>query len=137
MTVVAVADRVGGDRVVLEAARIAEERDCELHVVSVLGLSRFSSIEISTAERIGIPVDTALFRGLCARIADRIAAPIVEEYEAVGLVGRPSEEVLEYARRVDAECIVVDGRRFGRTEGPFANARRELEEGNVPVRPVF
>lgn len=137
MTVVAVVDRAGGDRVVLEAARVAEERDCELHVAYVLGLSRFSTLEISIAERIGIPVDTALFRRLCTRIADRIAAPIVEEYEAVGLVGRPGEEVLEYARRVDAERIVVDGRRFGRGDGPFQDARRELEESDVPVRPVF
>lgn len=137
MTVVAVVDRTGGDRVVLEAARIAEDRDCELHVAHVLGLSRFSALEISLAERLGIPVDTALFRGLCARIADRIADPIVEEYESVGLVGRPGEEILAYARRVDAERIVVDGDRLGRGDGPFRNTRTELEDGEIPVRPVF
>lgn len=137
MTVVAVVDRIGGDRVVSEAARIADDLDCDLHVVYVLGLSRFGALEISLAERVGIPVATDVFRGVCARIADRIADPIVDEYEAVGLVGRPGEEILAHARRVGAERIVVDGDRLGREDAPFQNTRRELENGDVPIHPVF
>ncbi|MDL5362976.1 universal stress protein [Halalkalicoccus sp. NIPERK01] len=136
MTVVAVVDRIGGDRVVSEAARIADDLDCDLHVVYVLGLSRFGALEISLAEWVGIPVATDVLRGVCARIADRIADPIVDEYEAVGLVGRPSEEILAYARRVGARRIVVDGDRLGWGDAPFQNTRRELEKGDVPVHPV-
>jgi hypothetical protein len=80
-----------------------------------------------------------VIRDRCAGIADRIAASVVEEYEPVGLVGRPEEEVDAYAREVDADCVVLDGTdsrsSFGLPGG--TDVEETLQENDVPVVPVY
>lgn len=139
MTVVAVVNRERGERIVLEAADRADDLDGDLHVVYVLGLGRFGSLELSIAERVGLPVGMGIVRDRCTGIADRIAAPVVEEYEPVGLVGNPAEEVDAYVREVDADCVVLDGHRSRSGFAPSGGTDVEeaLRERDVPVVPVY
>lgn len=137
VTVVAVVTRAGDDRVVLEADRRAADLDTDLHVVYVLGLSAFGTLELDLAERVGIPVGMDLIRDRCAAIAEGIAASVADDYEPVGLVGDPAEEVLEYARRVKADRIVIDSRRSRWNAGPFGGSKETLRESDVLVVPVY
>lgn len=138
MTVVAVVNRSRGERITLEAAHRADDLDTDLHIVYVLGLNWFSTLELSLAERIGIPVGMDIVRDRCADIAGAIAASVAEQYEAVGLVGDPDEEVAAYARQVGADCIVIDGRR-SRSKGGIVRTRGSWETvrgSDIPVIPV-
>lgn len=141
VTVVAVVNRKRGERIVLEAADRADDLDGDLHVVYVLGLSRFGSLELSIAERVGIPVGMGIVRDRCAGIADAIAAPVADEYEPVGLVGKPTEEVDAYAREVGADCVVLDGHGSGSGSGfglpGGTDVEEALRESDVPVVPVY
>lgn len=139
MTVVAVVNRNRGHEIVVEGARRADDLETDLHVVYVLGLSWVSALEVDWAERIGLPVGTAAIRNRCADIAQRIAEPLVEEYEAVGLVGEPVDEMLAYADRTDADCLVVDGTERWNVghRAILRDQREELRDGGVRVVPVY
>ena len=141
VTVVAVVNRERGNEIVMEAARRADDLETDLHVVFVLGLSWLSAVEVRFAERLGIPVGTDVICDRCAMIAERIAGPLLDddEYEAVGLVGEPVDELRAYIAAVDADCLVVDGTEHWNV-GPRAILRdqqSELRDEGVPVIPVY
>lgn len=138
MTVVAAVNRSGGEKVLIEAAARAADRKTDLHVVYVLPLGKYGLFELKIAERVGIPVQLDLFRTLSENIADGIAAPIVDDYIPVGLIGDPESRIIEYAGDVDAELIVIDGntRKEG-ARGMFGASVNESPETDIPIVPVY
>ena len=127
------------DRVIAEAARQADDRGTIVHVLYVQGLGWYANLEITLSERIGIPTGLEGIRETCERKAAGIAEPVLEEYEAVGVVGRPIEEIVRYARSVDADCVVVDAEaNWGAgLESLTRNSLAKLRESDVPVVPVY
>lgn len=126
------------ERVVVEAARRADDSGGAVHVLYVLGLEWYASAELWLAERLRIPTGTETIRGVCERKADRVAAPALETYEAAGRIGDPIDEIVEYATQVGADTVVVDGdlkagagawRRASEPLEPF----RQRELSVVPV----
>lgn len=109
MPVVASVDRSArAASVIGHAAALAADVGVELHVVHV-GSAGVPSPEggyDSERER--------RFAGMKAvGVARELARTVDEvgEFEPVGLEGDPAEELVEYAREVDAEYIVVSGRK--------------------------
>jgi len=139
VTVVAVVDRDRGPEVLLEAASRAEELGTDVHAVYVLALGRLATLELTLSERVGIPVGLDLIRERCRRIADEVAGEVLEEYEPVGLLGVPEEEILAYAESVDADRIVVDGRANWHVDAfnPLRDTEEGLRAGEIPIVPVY
>ena len=127
------------ERILFEAADVADENDTEVHVCYVLGLGWYSNLEISIADRLGIPVHLDTIRGVCERRAEGYADSVLDEYESIGLIGQPIEELTRYAEEVDAEWIVVDGN--SRLATGIWTIRRdpveELRDAGFTVKPVF
>ncbi len=138
MTIVAVVDRSHGERVLIEAARLAADRETDLHVVYVLPLKRYGALELDLAERLGLPVRLDFFEDMCKQIANSIASPLADDYVPVGLVGKPDTEILNYATEVDADLIVVPDRSLGDTSSwsVFGSPMKQLHKSDIPVIPV-
>jgi hypothetical protein len=140
MVVVAVVSgTTKSDNVVIEAARQADDRGTDVHVLYVLGLGWYANLELLLSERLGIPTGIETIRESCQRKAERIAEPILEEYEAVGLVGRPIDEIIQYVRQVDGNCVVLDseanwGAGF---KSLYRDPEKELREKGIPVVAVY
>ena len=140
MAVVAVVSgTTKSDRVVIEAARQADDLGTDVHVLYVLGLSRYSKLEVFLGERVGIPTGVETIRETCIRKAEQIADPPLEEYEAVGLVGRPIDEIVGYVREVDGDCVVLDAEaNWGvSVKSVSRDPIERLRRNDVPVRPVY
>lgn len=123
------------EEVVLEAAGRAEELDTELHVVYVLGLSWLGDLEVRLFGLLGFSAGVDRIRDICERTADRIASTITDDYTAVGLVGRPAEEVSQYVREVGAEYVVVDREADWTIDvlSSFRDPRHSFDEGVTVV----
>lgn len=112
MVVVAAVDRSDGARVVEQARTMANAHGLPLHVVHTLAEGELRDLERASFDATGESIDMERIEGL----AEEIATEAVEEAgteadEVVGLVGKPSQRVLEYATDVDASYIVVGGRK--------------------------
>ncbi|TYL37016.1 Usp family protein [Natronococcus pandeyae] len=140
MVVVAVVSgTTRAESVLVEAARRADESDTVVHVLYVVGLEWYARLELHLAERLGIPTGSETIRSICERKADRLAAPALEEYEAVGRVGNPIDEIVQYAEQVGADTVVLDG--AGHWGGGWwrrsSSLLEQLRERDVPVVPVY
>lgn len=109
MPIVASVDRSArAASVIRHAADLAEDVGVELHVVHV-GSAGVPSPEggyDSERER--------RFAGMKAvGVARELAGEVegIGDFEAVGLEGDPAAEMVEYGREVDAEYVVVSGRK--------------------------
>lgn len=136
MPVVAVITRDTAEKVLLEASRHAATYETDVHVVYVVGLSWYSAIELNIANSIGFPTGSETIKRQTESLIERLADPVLDEYEAVGLMGRPSTEILEYAASVGAECIVIDAKYFEHPLGLIRDSISNLEEGDIPVEVV-
>lgn len=139
MSVVAVVSQTTkGQRVILEAADRADALGTGVHVVYVLGLGWYTALVVRLADRVGIPTGADRIRAVGRRRAEAIAAPIIENYEAAGLVGEPIEEIVRYAELAGADCIVVDAdARWDVDVGsPFRDSREGFRESDITVVPV-
>ena len=96
------------ERVVLAAARQADERETRVHVVYVYGLSWVANQELAIGDRLGLPTGIETIRTIAERKAERVADPILDEYAVTAVVGEPIEEIVDFARSVDADCVVLD-----------------------------
>lgn len=140
MVVVAVvSDTTKPDRVVMEAARQADDHGMTVHVLYVQGLGWYANLEMILSDRLGILTGTETVREVCERKAERIAEPMIDEYEAVGLIGRPIDEIVQYIRQVDGGCVVLDseanwGAGF---ESLYRDPLKELQGKDIPVVPVY
>ncbi|RQH00976.1 Usp family protein [Natrarchaeobius oligotrophus] len=127
------------DSVVVEAARRADDLETAVHVLYVQGLGWYANLEVVLSERLGVPTGIETVRKTCERRAERIAEPVLEEYRAVGRIGRPIDEIVEYTRNVDGDCVVIDaavdwGAGFGSL---FSDPLTRLRAENVLVVPVY
>jgi nucleotide-binding universal stress UspA family protein len=109
MPIVATVDRSArAVSVIRHAADLAEDAGVELHVVHV------GSAGVPSPEG-GYDSDRERrFAGMRAGgVARELGGEVegVGDFETVGLEGDPAEALLEYAREVDAECVVVSGRK--------------------------
>ena len=95
------------ERVVLAAARQADERETRVHALYVYGLGWVANRELAIGERVGIPTGIETIRTVAERNAERVADPILDEYEVAAVVGEPIEEIVDYAQEVDADCVVL------------------------------
>ena len=96
------------EHVLLEAGGRAADLETDVHVLYVLGLGWYANLEVHLSDRVGIPTGLETIRGICESRADRIAAPLLDEYVPAGRIGRPIEEIVQYADEVDAHAVVVD-----------------------------
>lgn len=111
VVIVAVDQQKSQPTVVREGEKLAAAFDEPLHVVHVLSRSRFRELEQTSVDETGEAIDLETVREMAEGIANDIAADLAADYTAVGLVGDPAEEVLEYANREDASYIVIGGRK--------------------------
>lgn len=112
MVVVAAVDRNDrADAVVREAAAIGEAFDEPVDVVHVLTREQFVSLERTNVGETGeaVPIESVV------ETAENIAAESIAETNvtanAVGLLGDPADEIVEYAHERDARYVVVAGRK--------------------------
>lgn len=112
MVIVAAVDRSErATAVVREAAALGEAFDEPVEVVHVLTREEFVSLERTTVSETGeaVPVEGVV------DVAESIAGDAIAEANvaanAVGLMGDPADEVVEYAHEHDARYIVVAGRK--------------------------
>lgn len=127
------------DSVLMEAARQADDHGTNVHVLYVQGLSWYANLEISLSGRLGIPTGIETIREICERKAERIAEPVLDDYEAVGLVGRPIDEIVQYVRQVDGYCVVLDsGANWSAGfKSLYWDPLKELREKDIPVVSVY
>ena len=112
MTVVAAVDRAEGSRsVVSEAANLAQALSCPLRVVHVLPQSEYIDIEWTNVEEEGHALELDELRERAATAAADVATEVTDEFEPVGLVGKPSREIVRYLEENDADFLVVGGRK--------------------------
>ncbi|MFC7008523.1 hypothetical protein [Halalkalicoccus salilacus] len=125
--------------VVVEAARQADDHGTNVHVLYVQGLSWYANLELVLSGRLGISTGIETIREICERKAERIAEPVLDDYEAVGLVGRPIAEISQYVRQVDGDCVVLDSEASlgAGLKSLSWDPLKELREKGIPVVPVY
>lgn len=112
MVVVAAVDRSGGERIVEEGRTTADAHGLALHVVHTLSEADFRDLERASYETSGTALDMEQIESVAITIArEAVSDAGVEADEVVGLVGKPSQRVIEYAADVDADYLVVGGRK--------------------------
>ncbi|MGM0717925.1 MAG: universal stress protein [Halobacteriota archaeon] len=112
MTVlVAVDDDEDQTRLLEEAATLADAFEEELTVLHVLSQSKFRQMEQQTVESTGQTIDLDEIRAFAKELADERAAAVLDAYTAVGMVGTPEDEIVDYAERNDVSYIVVGSRK--------------------------
>ncbi|GAB7021278.1 universal stress protein [Halostagnicola sp. A-GB9-2] len=112
MVIVAAVDRSArAPEVVEQAERLAVAFDDEIHVVHVLSESEFVSLERTSVNNTGNALDMDRVREVAATVADEAASSIDSPTETVGIVGDPSDRILEYADDQNARYIVVASRK--------------------------
>lgn len=111
MPIVAAVDQSERSKsVIKQAQELADIYGVELHVVHVgsfpVGHTPSESLQNSTVD-INQAQEEAM--EIAAEVADQIEGR--EEFEAVGLIGDPAEELINYSAEHNAEYIVVSGRK--------------------------
>lgn len=112
MTIVAGVERIDREsQAVIEGVKHAEAFGEDLHVVHVLSQSTFRNLEQDSLSDTGKPVPVNDIRAYAQEVADDVASRTADDYEAVGLIGNASDELVRYANEQDANYICVGGRR--------------------------
>lgn len=112
MVIVAAVDRSEkAERVVREAAALAESFGEPLRVVHVLSRAGFIELEQTAYDDTGAALPMDEVKEYAARFAEDAVPDLAVEYEAVGLMGGAAQEVVDYAERNDARYIVVGPRK--------------------------
>lgn len=140
MVVVAAVDRSDrAERVVREAATLAEALEEPLKVVHVLSRSEFIDLEQTAYDDEGAALPMEEVKEYAAGFADDAASGLSVEYDAVGLMGGVSEEVVDYAERNDARYIVVGPRKRSPTGKAIfgSTAQAILLNADCPVVTVL
>ena len=110
MVVVAAIDGVDGSTNILaEASKLAEQFEVPLHIVFVYERSEHTHLANQYMD-IAKPISDDRIDELTTQVVDDAAEGIVDEYEAVGRIGKPAKEIVAYADEVDADYVVVGGR---------------------------
>jgi nucleotide-binding universal stress UspA family protein len=111
MVIIAAVNRSDqADDVLDEAYALAGAFDEPIHVVHVLSRSEFIELGTTQAEK-GDFVDMDDVKDVAQDIAAKAASHLKCSSEAVGLVGKPPVQVVDYAADHNARYIVVGGRK--------------------------
>lgn len=110
MVIVAAIDgEDGSTRVLSEAWKLANQFGESLHAILVYEESDHKYLINQSLD-----IDDSISPDQVAKLATRVLADVSEgvtdEYETIGRVGDPSEEIIDHANDVDASYIVVGGR---------------------------
>lgn len=112
MTIVAGVERLDREsNAVIEGRKHADAFGEDLHVVHVLSQSAFRDLEQNSLSDTGTTVPVDDVRAFAEETADEVASRTTDDFEAVGLVGDASDELVRYANEQDASYICVGGRR--------------------------
>lgn len=112
MTVVVGIDPEDESAHVLEAANhLASRLDTDLEVVYVLGQSEFMDLQRTSVSETADGVDPDEVRAVATEMVREAAEDVLDEFEAVGLVGDAASELLNRADDRDAEYVVVGVRK--------------------------
>lgn len=112
MVVVAAVDRSErASAVVREAAALGEAFDEPVDVVHVLTREEFVSLERTNVSETGEAVPVEGIVGTAENIAEEAITEAAVDATAVGLMGDPADEIVEYAHDRDARYVVVAGRK--------------------------
>lgn len=112
MTIVVAVDRSTNEKeTIQEARRLAEAFDDDLHVVHVLGEQDFYDLDRTSVEKRHETVPFAEIEDTAADIAREQLTQDDPDATAVGLVGEPAEEILQYSREHDARYIMIGSRK--------------------------
>lgn len=110
MVVIAAIDGEAGSKQVLEeAAALATAFGESLEVVSVYEGTSHTD-RVNEYANVAEDPDEAEAVAFAEGVIDDLASGLSIEYEPVGRMGDPAEEVLTYAESVDASYLVVGGR---------------------------
>lgn len=109
--IVAVDQSERAPALVTEAAKMSDTFDCPLHVVHVMSQSDFVDIERETVDKTGQAVDMDELKQRAEEVSREIGEDVVSEFEAVGLFGDVSKELIRYAETHGADYLVIGGRK--------------------------
>lgn len=110
MPIVAAVDQSErAERVLKQASNLATAFDVDLHVVHVSEFSVGNLVSGSTEETPDVEDVRIEARETAEEIGRQVN--INREFDPVGLIGNPAEEILEYSKEVSADYIVVSGRK--------------------------
>jgi nucleotide-binding universal stress UspA family protein len=115
MAIVGAVDRSDrAEKVISEAAALAEKFDDEIHLVHAVRRSELldSGFVGATSKK---EIDAEDARDAAEEIAEEKAGELQVPYESVGLVGEPSKAVVKYADEQDVRYVVVSPRKRSRT----------------------
>lgn len=113
MVILAAIDRADQATEILErAADLADAYGEELHVLHVMTQAEFVELETTSVNDTGEPLEMGRVREVAADFASDVAEDAgLRSYEAVGRVGDPNREIRQYAADVDANYVVIGGRK--------------------------
>lgn len=112
MPVIAAVDRSErAQNVVREAEALAEKFDERLLIVYVLSQADYIDIEGVGYDDTADIKDMDNIEELAEEFAEDAAKDVTTPYEAVGLVGKAADRVVEYAEEIDARYVVVGPRK--------------------------
>ncbi|UHH24021.1 universal stress protein [Halobacterium noricense] len=96
---------------VTEGAKLANAFDEELEVVHVMKRETFRELEEESVEETGKTVSLDNVRAMAREISSDAIEDADVDGTAVGLVGKPADEIVKYATKHDASYLVVGGRK--------------------------
>ncbi|UWG46335.1 Nucleotide-binding protein, UspA family [Halanaeroarchaeum sp. HSR-CO] len=112
MTVLAAVDRDDADSgVVQEAKRLARALETDLVVLHVINRDDFVATELQSMEERDEPIQMDEMKQHAADIAERVGDVTDMAFESVGLVGDVPARVCDYATDIEADYVVIDGRK--------------------------
>lgn len=112
MTIVAAVDRSDwAPSIVKEAQTLAEKFDEELHVVHVLSESDAAELDRKNVRKTGKSKGRDGIADVAAELAIDAVGESFDGFVPVGLIGKPSARIVDYAGDNDARYIVVGGRK--------------------------
>ncbi|WP_197075959.1 universal stress protein [Halostagnicola sp. A56] len=81
-----------------------------MHIIHVLSTSEFVDLGRTKAKK-GDSIDLESVKNVASDIAEEAAEPLSSQFEAIGLMGDPADEIINYADEQNARYIVVAGRK--------------------------
>lgn len=121
----------GARRAADHAIELASDHDATLHVLSVVDRRRWEEPALSSVELAVDAAEDDAHERLEA-LADRARAAGVDAETRVSH-GVPAEEIVDYAREVDADAIVLGARGESDAPGLGSTARRVASRADCPV----
>ncbi|WP_135304905.1 universal stress protein [Haloarcula amylovorans] len=138
MPIVAAVDKSERAEPILEQARsLTTAFDTDLHVVHVGEFSVGNLVSGSTEETSDIEEAKSKAQQTAKEIGSQAGSG--QEFEPVGLIGDPAEEILKYSEEISADYIVVSGRKRSPTgKALFGSVVQSiLLDANRPVVSVM